>query len=256
MSDTATDALTDAQVKEAADFLDAATANGLPLPPIPKSCRPQSAADGGRIYWERWSRNPRPAVAWKAAVLDGDMALAPFFAGMLMDSPASIAGESFVNCILEAEVAFRIGVDCAVTEGGHSAESILDAVSGAYIVIEAPNSRFAEPPGLPSMAADGVGNQALIIGPAIANWRDRDLVSLSCEIQINGEVVARGREGRPDPIQVLVATVNEINNRGVTVSAGEIITTGAAALHIGGEAGMDVTVRFPEIGDVRLSLTR
>ena len=83
MSDT----LTDAQVIEAADFLDEATANGLPLPLIPESCRPQSAADGGRIYWERWSRNQRPAVAWKAAVIEGDMVLAPFFDGMVLDSP-------------------------------------------------------------------------------------------------------------------------------------------------------------------------
>ena len=255
MSDAASDALTEVQVREAADFLDAATASGLPLPPIPESCRPRNAADGGRIYWERWSRDPRPAIAWKAAVVGEDMVLAPFFEGMLMDSPASIAGASFVHAILEAEVAFRVGSEFAPTEGGHSAESILDAVSNAYIVIEAPNNRFAEMPGLPGMAADGVGNHALILGPEIANWRELDLVGLPCEIRINGEAVAQGRDDRPNPIEVLAATVNEINRRGMAVSAGQIITTGAAALHPGGQASMQVTVHFPQIGDVNLSLT-
>ena len=249
------DALTDAQVQEAADFLDAATEAGLPLPQIPESCRPQTAADGGRIYWERWSRNPRPAVAWKAAVLDGEMVLAPFFEGMVMDSPASLPGATFVNCILEAEVAFRLGQEFAPTDEGYSAESVLAGVANAYAVIEAPNSRFDGGATMPSMAADGVGNQALIIGPEIADWQDLELVSLPVEILVNGEAVAEGRDGRPNPTEVLVATVNEINRRGMTVAAGEVITTGAAAIHVPGQAGDDVVIRFPNIGDVELKLT-
>ena len=249
------DALTDAQVEEAADFLDAATEAGLPLPQIPDSFRPETAADGGRIYWVRWSRDPKPAVAWKAAVLDGEMVLAPFFEGMVMDSPASIPGDTFVNCILEAEVAFRVGREFAPTDGGHSGEEVLAGVSNAYAVIEAPNSRFDGGAGMPSMAADGVGNQALILGPEIDGWQDMELVSLPVEIRIDGEVVAEGRDGRPNPTEVLVATVNEINNRGMTVSAGEVITTGAAAIHVPGLAGQEVTIRFPGIGDVNLNLT-
>lgn len=249
------DGLTDAQVQEAADFLDEATAAGLPLPQIPESIRPDSAADGGRIYWVRWSRDPKPAVAWKAAVLDGEMVLAPFFEGMVMDSPASIPGSTFVNCIIEAEVAFRVGREFAPTDGGHSEEEILAGVSNAYAVIEAPNSRFDGGATMPSMAADGVGNQALILGPEIDGWQDMELVSLPVEIRIDGEVVAEGREGRPNPTEVLVATVNEINNRGMTVSAGEVITTGAAAIHVPGEAGQEVVIRFPGIGDVEMNLT-
>ena len=72
---------------------------------------------------------------------------------------------------------------------------------------------------------------------------------------INGESVAEGRDGRPNPTEILVATVNEINNRGMTVAAGEVITTGAAAVHVPGQAGQEVTIRFPGIGDVELSLT-
>ena len=108
---------------------------------------------------------------------------------------------------------------------------------------------------MPSMAADGVGNQALIIGPEIDDWQSKELVALDCEILIDGESVAEGREGRPNPTEILVATVNEINNRGMTVSAGEVITTGAAAVFVPGLAGQEVTIRFPGIGDVGLSLT-
>ncbi len=108
---------------------------------------------------------------------------------------------------------------------------------------------------MPGMAADGVGNQALIIGPEIDDWQSKELVALPCQILINGEAMAEGRDGRPNPTEILVATVNEINARGMTVSAGEVITTGAAAIHVPGLAGQEVTIRFPGIGDVELSLT-
>ena len=253
-----TDALTDAQVLEAADFLDAATAKGLPLPAIPESCRPELPSDGGRIYWERWSRNPTAAVAWKAAVIGDDMVLAPFFEGMLFDSPAEIAASSFVNCILEAEVAFRVSRDFAPADGGHSAEDVLAGVSEAYAVIEAPNSRYAERSTMAGMAADGVGNHALVVGPEIADWRSRDLVALDCQIVLDGDVVAEGRDERPNPTEVLVATINEINDRGMKVSAGEVVTTGAAAIYPMGAPsadGHEVVIRFPGIGDVELTLT-
>ena len=249
------DPLTDAQVQEAADFLDAATASGPPLPLIPESCRPQTAADGGRIFGLRWSRNPRPATGWKAAVVGGEMALAPFFEGMVIDAPAALKAGDFVNCIIEAEVAFRLRLDFAPRESEYSADEVLDGVAAAYGVIEAPNIRYAQNAGMPSIAADGIGAQALIIGPEIIDWRDRALESLPCQISINGEVVAQGRDERPNPIEVLVATVNEINRRGMTAEAGQMITTGAATLYAPGEPGQDVLVQFPEIGVVQLMLT-
>jgi len=252
------DALSDAQVKQAADFLDEATANGLPLPLLPDSCRPTLPADGGRIYWERWSRDPKPAVAWKAAVVGEDMVLAPFFDGMVLDSPAEMAANSFNGCMLEAEVAFRMSRDFPPSDGGRGVEDVLAGVSNAYIVIEAPNLRYAGQPALPDMAADGVGNHALIVGPEIADWQSRDLLDLDCQILLDGEVVAEGRDERPNPTEILVATINEINNRGMTVSAGELVTTGAAAMRpIGPPSadGHEVVIRFPGIGDVDLSLT-
>ena len=247
--------LTDAQVQAAANFLDEATANGLPLPPIPDSCRPELAADGGRIYMERWSRSPREAIAWKAAVIGDDMVLAPFFDGMMYDSPAEIPGSDFVTCIIEAEVAFRLGQDFAPSDEGHSVDDVLAGVTNAYIVIEAPNSRYETRADMASMAADGVGNFALVVGPEIADWQSKDLHALPVEIQIDGATVAEGRDERPNPIEVLVATVNEINARGMTVSAGQIITTGAAALHAPGRPGNEALIRFPDIGEVVLKLT-
>lgn len=108
---------------------------------------------------------------------------------------------------------------------------------------------------MPSMAADGVGAQALVLGPEIPDWRNHRLDTLPCEILINGQHVADGRDQRPNPTEILVATVNEINARGMTVEAGQVVTTGAAAVHPAGDDAQHITVRFPEIGDIDLTLT-
>ena len=249
-------ALTDQQVATAADFLDAAAAAGGALPTIPEDCRPETAADGQRIFAARWAKTGEPAVAWKAAVLEGAMVLAPFFEGMVFDSPAQIAGSVFGRCVIEGEVAFRINTDLAPREGGYSDDEVHAAVASAHAVIEAPNMRFAEvPPGMPSMAADGVGAQALVMGPEISDWQDRDLRAVEVDVLMDGESVAGGRDERPDPLEILTATVNEIGARGMTVEAGQVITTGAAAIYQPAAAGQTATVRFPGIGDVVLELT-
>lgn len=248
-------ALSDAQVAAAADFLDAAAAAGPPYAAIPQDCRPATAADGQRVFAARWARTDAAAAAWKAAVLGGAMVLAPFFDGMLYDSPASLAGASFHRCIVEGEVAFRIGSALAPREGGYRGADVQAAVAAAHAVIEAPNVRFAEPPEMPSFAADAIGAQVLVMGPEITDWRGRDLRRVEVEILLDGEAVAEGRDERPDPLEILTAAVNEIGAQGMTVEAGQVITTGAAAVYQPARAGQTAVVRFPGIGEIVMELT-
>lgn len=250
--------LTDQQVAEAADFLDRAAATGSPLPLIPESCRPQAPSDGGRIYAERWRRDPRPAVAWKAAPAGSEIVTAPFFEGMLLRSPAGLPASDFNFCIVEAEVAFRIGRALAPSADARDEADMLDAVEAAFAVIEAPNIRYADgiSAGLPSIAADGIGAQALIIGPEIGGWRERDLSALPLVITDDGEPVAEGRPPaeRPDPVAMLVRFLNALSEQGRTVDAGQIITTGAAGLVAPGAAGHCYVARFDGIGEVEMTL--
>lgn len=251
--------LTDEQVREAADFLDAAAAAGGPMKAIPESCRPVTGVDGGRILMERLSRNPRAAVAWKAAQAGGEFVLAPFFEGMVRESPAEFSAAEFNFCVVEAEVAFRMGRELALVSEARSEAEVLDAVEAAFLAIEAPNIRYAEGPraGLPSIAADGIGAQALILGPEIGGWRERDLAELELVIEANGEQVAEGRakEERPDPTGTLTRFANALSEQGRTVEAGQVITTGAAALVAPGVGGTRYVVRAAGVGEAAMSLT-
>ena len=73
---------------------------------------------------------------------------------------------------------------------------------------------------------------------------------------MDGETIAEGRDGRPNPTEVLVATVNEINDRGMTVKAGEVVTTGPPLQYSPSPAdAVKSRSASPDIGDVELSLT-
>ena len=127
------------------------------------------------------------------------------------------------------------------------------AIGAAHLVIEAANFPFADGPavGIPSVVAAGFAAGNLVIGPEIAGWRDRNLTTLPCELLIDGEVVAQGLEGeaRCDPLWVLQAMANDLNARGETLAAGQIVTTGAAAVTRTG-AGHTAVARSPGVGEV------
>ena len=110
--------LTDDQVADAVAFLAQARARGGPLPAFPEACRPATMGDAYRIAQAtRSPANERPD-GWKAGassaaqLRDAGLAtppVAPLFPGVLCESPADLDGATYHLCIMEAEVAFRLG---------------------------------------------------------------------------------------------------------------------------------------------------
>lgn len=261
-------ALNDAKVEEAAAFILRARASGEPYDPIPEACRPRDIADGTRIAERIADQLGRRTVAWKAGFSSPKQmtelgVTAPpsgrLFDGMLHDLPASLPGRAFRQPMMEAEVAFLLGADLPPRPEGHSEAEVLAAIATAHIVIEAADVRFRDGlgAGLPSIVADGFAGQALVIGPAIEDWRKRDLDTLPVELLVDDEVAGTAFEGdaRCRPLAVLVAMTADLGGRGIGFHAGEIVTTGAAAQPALAQPGQRVVARFPGIGEVVAELT-
>lgn len=189
--------LTDAQVQAATDFLIMARQKSEPFESIPEDCRPDTIDDATRVsepLAEVLSRRP---VGWKAGYSSpeqlrtlptGAPPSSPLYAGMLQDSPAQLSTAVYRTCMIEAEVAFRLGWDLPPRDTPYAVEEVRDAVASAHAVIEAPNVRFAagRDIGLPSIIADGYAAETLVIGPAIEDWRDRDLTAIEIELLFDG----------------------------------------------------------------------
>jgi len=255
--------LTDDQISTAAMFLRDAIAAGGALPAIPEEVRPTSIDDASRIAdLVRGDGVGRPE-GWKAGASSAaqmrDLGAstpptAPLGAGVLRESPADLDAGGYQLCVMEAEVAFKLAADLPAREAAYTMDEVRDAVGSAHIVIEAANFPFADGPsvGMPSIIASGFAVAALVVGPEIADWRDRDLAALEVELLLDGEVAARGLEGeaRCDPLGVLLSMANDFSSRGFGMEAGQVVTTGAAATPTPAQPGQTTTVRFAGIGEV------
>lgn len=255
--------LADEQVEAAATFLRGALARGGPLPAIPEACRPLSIDDANRIAERlRGNAGGRPE-GWKAGASSAaqlrDLGAqtpptAPLFAGVIRDSPADLDAGAYQLCVMEAEVAFRMAADLPPRGTPYSMDEVRAAVDTAHIVIEAANFPFADGPavGMPSIIASGFAVAALVIGPEIGDWRERDLHALDVELLLDDEVAAAGLDGdaRCDPLGVLLAMANDFSARGFGLEAGQMVTTGAAATPTPAKPGQTTVARFAGIGDV------
>ncbi len=259
--------LTDAQVQAATDFLITARQKSEPFESIPEDCRPDTIDDATRVSEQLAEVLSRRPVGWKAGYSSpeqlrtlptGAPPSSPPYAGMLQDSPAQLSTAVYRTCMIEAEVAFRLGWDLPPRDTPYAVEEVRDAVASAHAVIEAPNVRFAagRDIGLPSIIADGYAAETLVIGPAIEDWRDRDLTAIEIELLFDGGIVAGGLEGdqRCDPLGVLHAMANDTSRRPDGLLAGQVITTGQAAPATQIQPGQTAVARFVGIGDVNVAL--
>jgi 2-keto-4-pentenoate hydratase len=73
-------------------------------------------------------------------------------------------------------------------------------------------------------------NAAIIVGPAIADWKSRPPDSLGTHVEIDGREVGRGSAAKVagGPLSALLFLVNHLSERGRGLKAGDWISTGAS----------------------------
>lgn len=165
---------------------------------------------------------------------------------------------------VEAEYVLKIGD--APTRRPHDglwdAESVLPYVEVVHIGVEIAGSPF---PGIndhgPAVTASDFGNNAgLILGPAVADWRER-LGDLTCRMEIDGVEVGTGsaRSIPGGPLDSLAFLLNLLEMQGRRIEVGQLISTGAAtgvhrivadqsALADFGDDGQIACVAVPAVG--------
>jgi 2-keto-4-pentenoate hydratase len=131
---------------------------------------------------------------------------------------------------VEGEFAFRMGRDLPPRSGTYARDDVLGAVASLAGAIEVVGTRFAgglEGKGRLLTTADGGVNIALATGPW-TKFEGQDLRGHAVKMTINGVEKGTGTGARAlgDPLQVLLWLVNHLSARGLTLKAGEIVSTG------------------------------
>ena len=203
-------------------------------------------------------------VGWKIAAAKAEMQRqlrtdAPIYGrvyeGHVRPSPVTVAHARQCSPIPEVEYMARLGSDLPPRAAPYTLEEVDAAVASLHPGIELAECRFVHDDRFPPLAAvlaDGAGGGTLCIGPAIADWRTRDIAGQPVRLSCNG-VVRRGgtaAEALDHPLVPLAWLANELSRTGVGMKAGQVISTGTLTGMLRPRAGETYVADFGPFGTV------
>jgi 2-keto-4-pentenoate hydratase len=156
--------------------------------------------------------------------------------------------------VAEPEFAFRMARDLPPRSSPYTVSEVLDAVGNLHPAIEIPDSRFADfvTAGEAQLIADDACAHLFVLGaPTPADWRARDLIEERPAITLGGKVhIGHGKNVLGDPRVALTWLANELRGLGLTLRAGEVVTTGTCHPPLPIQAGDLVAADFGVLGHV------
>jgi 2-keto-4-pentenoate hydratase len=236
---------------------------GTKLAGLETSQRPRDRAEAYAIQAAIERQSPGRLFGWKIAAtseagqkhinVDGPMAGRILPETVIADGgTASMAGNEMR--VAEPEFAFRMAVDLAPRAAPYSEQEVLDAVGTLHPAIEIPDSRFADfvSAGAAQIIADNACAHLFVLGaPTASDWRALDLVEEKPVIALRGKkFTGHGKNVLGDPRIALTWLANELRQLGVTLRAGEVVTTGTCHPPLPIQSGDLFEADFGSIGRV------
>jgi 2-keto-4-pentenoate hydratase len=235
---------------------------------LPASVRPRTREDGYAIQARLEPRSAFPLFGWKIAATSTagqkHINVAGPLAGRLLrervyEPGAEVPFGANHMRVVEAEFAFRMGADLPSRQAPYGADEVLAAVATLHPAIEIPDSRFDDFTlvGAAQLIADNACAHCFVLGPETsADWRSMDLVEHAVTGTVSGQEPRAGRGGNVlgDPRVALVWLVNELSGLGLTLRAGQTVTTGTCIVPPPIEPGDRFTADFGALGRVETRL--
>lgn len=256
------------KIAAAAKVLNDHWRSGTKLENLDTSIRPQDRLEAYAVQAALAGHSTGKLFGWKIAATSG--------AGQKhINVSGPLAGRIFAETVIanggtasmkgnemrvgEAEFAFRFAHDLPPRANPYSVQDVLDAISTLHPAIEIPDSRFANfvSAGEAQLIADNACAHLFVLGAATsADWRARDLIEERPVITLRGnQFIGHGSNVLGDPRVALAWCANELRALGVTLRAGEIVTTGTCCTPLPIQAGDVFAADFGVFGKVSVKLS-
>jgi 2-keto-4-pentenoate hydratase len=251
------------QISAAARTLHEHRRAGTKLSGLGASLRPRDRAEAYAIQAAIEDYSSGSLFGWKIAAtseagqrhinVDGPMAGRILPETVIADGgTASMAGNAMR--VAEPEFAFRMGADLPPRSSPFGTSEVLEAVGTLHPAIEIPDSRFEDfvNAGAPQIIADNACAHLFVLGAAAPpHWRAIDLVEQKPVISLRGrQFIGHGRNVLGDPLIALTWLANELRQLGLTLRAGEVVTTGTCHPPLPIQSGDRIEADFGPIGIV------
>jgi 2-keto-4-pentenoate hydratase len=243
---------------------------GTRIDALPEDIRPRTRAEGYRVQREVQACAGQALFGWKIAAtsragqahigVDGPLA-GRLLAQRALPSGSEVPLAGNLMHVAEPEFAFAFARDLAPRATPYTSGEVLDAVGSLHPAIEVPDSRYADfaHAGAAQLIADNACANYFVLGPAAqAPWRSLDLAAHRVTANVMNRYVREGSGANVlgDPRVALTWLVNELSGIGVTLNAGQVVTTGTCMVPLEIEAGDVVGADFGVLGMVEARFGR
>ena len=183
------------------------------------------------------------------------------FSGCLLSastypSPARLKANAFTHKLIEAEFAFELDADVPAASIPYTKDSIAAFVGSLLPAIEVVDWRYTDwtTVGVESLVADNAVHGAWIRGERHKKWREFDLSVHDVQLFVNGKVTEKGSGAAVlgHPLNALAWLANELPKHGLSLKAGDLVTTGVATNVYFAETGDKIQADFGALGTVDL----
>jgi 2-keto-4-pentenoate hydratase len=219
--------LDNAKIAAAAKTLNDHWRAGTKLESLDASIRPQGRLDGYAIQAALGGHSTGKLFGWKIAA-------------------TSEAGQKHIN--VSGPLAGRI-----------LAETVIDSGGTLHPAIEIPDSRFSDfvGAGEAQLIADNACAHLFVLGDATsADWRACDLIEERPVVTLRGgRHIGHGKNVLGDPRKALAWCANELRALGITLRAGEVVTTGTCCTPLPIQAGDLFAADFGVFGKVSVGFS-
>lgn len=208
-----------------------------------------------------------PVVGWKVGAtakavqqLEGHdgPTVGRIFAPRVFNSPARLPAADYRGNKVECEFAFRCTEPVPLRARRWTLDELAPLLA-FHPALELTGSRFAPaetPPSTHEVIADNGNGAGFVFGPGFEDWRDLPFGTLPITAEIAGSGAIEVYTGayRLDPVEVVVATVNDLAARGEALKAGDTVSTGSLTVPTPLAAGQTFLARFGDLATLKLVL--
>jgi 2-keto-4-pentenoate hydratase len=184
----------------------------------------------------------------------------PLFGRLMSQSTSpsgtTLAADRFMHRVIEAEFAFRVGVDVEPVDGGHTPATIAEVIDALIPSIEIVDYRFESwAVGALRIGADNAIHGWWVRGEPVTDWRGHDLATSAVSVTRGGKLVTTGSGAAVlgHPLNVMAWLADELPRFGLQLRAGDVVTTGVATDVFEADAGDSCVADFGPFGTVAVA---
>ena len=167
------------------------------------------------------------------------------------------ANDYLVRCA-EVEFGFLLGDDVP-SDRHYTIESIRPWIAAVVPALEIVDHRFVDwqKVGAATLAADNAIHGAWIYGSPVANWDSIDLAQLATALIVNGQKCFSGSGAAVlgHPLAALAWLANELPRYGLSLHAGDYVSTGLTTAIYLSQPGDHLRGDFGPLGQVEMTFT-